>query len=113
MTNGRYLVTVHAAGELVPVFDEFAAVSDGRADLYHAPDYYYSSNHAALAYFTNAPLGLTAADHTAWIELAGGQELWDALSGRFGIKPLLVGNTGTRWPAGSRSRSRALPISRG
>jgi TRAP-type mannitol/chloroaromatic compound transport system substrate-binding protein len=96
LTEGRIAINVHAAGELVPTLEEFAAVADGRADLYHAPDYYYAGNHPALAYFTNAPLGLTAIEHTAWIELAGGQQLWDELSGQFGIKPLLAGNTGTQ-----------------
>ena len=39
---------------------------------------------------------MTAVEHSAWIELAGGQALWDELSGGFGIKPLLAGNTGTQ-----------------
>ncbi len=96
MTDGRYTVAIYAAGELVPALQEFAAVSDGRADMYHAPDYYYASVNPALSFFTNAPLGLTATEHSAWIDFGGGQELWDELSGQYGIKPFLIGHTGTQ-----------------
>ena len=33
----------------------------------------------------------------SWITFGGGQELWDELGGRFGIKHLPCGNTGVQW----------------
>ena len=35
-------MTVLAAGELVPAFGVHDAVEQGVADLYHAPDYYFT-----------------------------------------------------------------------
>jgi len=96
LSDGRIKVTIYAANELVPALQEFDAVSQGTADLYHAPDYYYAGKHPAFNYFTAAPLGLTATEHTAWIELLGGQALWDELNAKDKVKPLLVGNTGTQ-----------------
>lgn len=96
MTDGRITIVPFAAGALVPALEEFAAASDGRADLFHGPDYYYAARSPALSFFTNTPLGLTAIEHYAWLRYGGGQELWDRHHARFGLKPLLAGNTGTQ-----------------
>lgn len=96
ITSGRITVTIFAGGQLVPALEEYAAVADGRADLYHAPDYYYSALHPALNFFTNAPLGMTATEFAAWLAFGEGQDLWDALARSLGVKPLLVGNTGAQ-----------------
>jgi TRAP-type mannitol/chloroaromatic compound transport system substrate-binding protein len=96
MTDGRITIVPFAAGELVPPLEEFAAASDGRADLYHGPDYYYAAASPALNFFTNTPLGLTATEHVAWLRYGGGQELWDRHHAQFGLKPILAGNTGTQ-----------------
>ena len=34
-TNGRITMKVYGAGELVPAFESFDAVSNGTADVYH------------------------------------------------------------------------------
>lgn len=96
MSGGRYEIQIFAEGEFVAPLEEFAAVSDGRADLYHSADYYYAGVHPAYNFFTSVPLGMTTTEHNAWIDHGGGQELWNELSGRFNIKPLLVGNTGAQ-----------------
>ncbi|QPC42225.1 TRAP transporter substrate-binding protein [Kaustia mangrovi] len=96
LTEGRITVKVFAAGELVPPFESFDAVSTGTADLYHAADYYFQGKHKALNFFTTVPMGLTAAELNAWINYMGGQDLWDELSGQFNIKAFQVGNTGAQ-----------------
>ncbi|MCW5696795.1 MAG: TRAP transporter substrate-binding protein [Bauldia sp.] len=96
MTDGRIVIEPHTGGGLAPGFEEFAAAADGRADLYHGPDYYYAALHPALNFFTNTPFGFTPGEHVAWLRHGGGQMLWDRLSGGLGIKPLLAGNTGTQ-----------------
>jgi len=96
MTDGRITIVPFTAGGLVPQLEEFAAASDGRADLFHGPDYYYAALSPALNFFANTPLGLTAIEHAAWLRFGGGQDLWDRHHARFGLKPLLAGNTGTQ-----------------
>ena len=39
---------------------------------------------------------MTTVEHNAWTKFNGGQELWDELSGSFGIKALPAGATGTQ-----------------
>ena len=96
MSAGRLEVKVHAAGELVPPFESFDAVSGGAADLYHAFEHYWQNRSRAFNFFAAVPYGLTAGEMSAWIYHGGGQELWDELSAGFNIKPFQVGNTGAQ-----------------
>ncbi|MEK7245903.1 MAG: ABC transporter substrate-binding protein, partial [Pseudomonadota bacterium] len=95
-TGGALAVKVFAAGELVPAAQVFDAVTDGTADLYHAPDYYFRDKSKAYNFFTTIPFGMTAGEMDAWIYYGGGQQLWDEVSAPFGIKPLLAGNSGVQ-----------------
>ena len=96
MSAGRLVVKVYAAGELVPPFESFDAVSGGAADIYHAFEHYWQNRSRAFNFFAAVPYGLTAGEMTAWIYHGGGQELWDELSAGFNIKPFQVGNTGAQ-----------------
>ena len=96
MTDGRLTVKLYAAGELVPAFESFDAVSTGTADLYHASEYYFQGKHKAFNFFSSVPMGLTANELDAWVNHGGGQELWDELSAKFNIKPFMAGNTGVQ-----------------
>ena len=96
MTDGQLTVKVFAAGELVPPFESFDAVSSGTADMYHGAEYYWQGKNPAFNFFAAVPFGFTASEINAWIYFGGGQELWDELSGGFNLKPFVVGNTGVQ-----------------
>ncbi|MGE0846899.1 MAG: TRAP transporter substrate-binding protein [Flavobacteriaceae bacterium] len=96
MTEGRVTVKLFAAGELVPPFESFDAVSQGTADMYHGADYYWQGKHKGFNFFTAVPMGLTANELDAWINHAGGQALWDELAAGFNVKSLMAGNTGVQ-----------------
>ena len=93
-TDGKIKIKVYAAKELVPAMGAFDAVSAGKADIYHGPDYYWQGKHKAFSFFAAVPFGLTASEMVHWMEYGGGNELWDELSGRFNIKSLLACTTG-------------------
>jgi TRAP-type mannitol/chloroaromatic compound transport system substrate-binding protein len=96
LSGGRIEVTLFAAGELVPAFESFDAVSSGAAEMYHAPDYYWQGKHAAFNFFSAVPMGFTCQELTSWIRYGGGQELWDELAGQFNVKCEMTGNTGAQ-----------------
>ncbi len=96
MTDGRMKVHYFAAGEKVKAFDSFDEVASGNSQIYHSADYYWKGKHPGWAYFTAVPFGLTYTEINAWIHWGGGQELWDELSGSFGLKCLPGGNTGVQ-----------------
>jgi TRAP-type mannitol/chloroaromatic compound transport system substrate-binding protein len=94
MTGGQIEVKVFAAGELVPAFESFDAVSSGNAEMSHSVSYYWQGKSPALNFFAAVPFGLTANEHAAWIAYGGGQELWDEVAAPFNIKPFLRASTG-------------------
>jgi TRAP-type mannitol/chloroaromatic compound transport system substrate-binding protein len=96
MTEGRITVKLYAAGELVPPFESFDAVSQGTADMYHAAEYYWQGKHKAFNFFTAVPMGFTAPEIDAWVNHMGGQALWEELSAQFNIQPFQAGNTGVQ-----------------
>jgi TRAP-type mannitol/chloroaromatic compound transport system substrate-binding protein len=93
-TGGRINIEVFPAGTLVRSFETFDAVGAGVADAYHSAEYYWEKKSPAFNFFGAVPFGFTAAELYAWVQYGGGQELWDALSGQFNIKPFLCCNTG-------------------
>src|SRR4029077_10460150 len=95
-TGGRINIEVFPSGALVRPFETFDAVSAGVADMYHSDEYYFEKKSVAFTFFSGVPFGFTADELFAWVHYGGGQELWDALSGQFNIKPLLCLNTGTQ-----------------
>jgi TRAP-type mannitol/chloroaromatic compound transport system substrate-binding protein len=94
LSGERLQVKVFSAGELVPAFESFDAVSSGLAEMYHSSEITWHGKSPAFSYFCNVPFGLTATETNAWIRIGGGQALWDELSAGFGLKPFLCGNTG-------------------
>lgn len=96
MTDGQISVKLFAAGELVPPFQSFDAVSSGNADMYHGAEYYWQGKSKAFNFFAAVPYGMTADEIHAWIYWGGGQELWDKLAKPFKIKGFAAGNTGVQ-----------------
>jgi TRAP-type mannitol/chloroaromatic compound transport system substrate-binding protein len=94
LSGGRIQITVHAAGELTPAFEVLDAVGGGVAEMGHTAAFYWQGKMPAAAYFTTVPFGLTPAEHVAWVDAGGGQQLWDDLYKPFGVKPFMGGNTG-------------------
>lgn len=95
-TDGKIKIKLYAGGELVPALKCLDAVQEGAADLYHSCEYYYQGKSKALAFFTAVPFGFRSDEMDAWMHHGGGQELWDDLSAKFGVKPFLCGNTGSQ-----------------
>lgn len=95
-TEGRLTVEIYHPGELVGPFEVHDAVGAGEIDMYHSAEYYFQGKHRGLNFFTTVPLGLTSIEQAAWLKYGGGQELWDALNARFGVKAMASGSTGVQ-----------------
>jgi TRAP-type mannitol/chloroaromatic compound transport system substrate-binding protein len=94
MSEGKIEVKVFAAGELVPPFQSFDAVSAGNAEMSHSASYYWQGKSPGFNYFTTVPFGLLPMEHASWVVYGGGQALWDELAAQFDIKPFLRASTG-------------------
>ena len=96
MSNGRLKIKVFGAGQLVPAFEVFDAVSQGTAEMGHGAAYYWQGKVPASAFFTAVPFGLNAQEMNAWLHYGGGLELWRELYEPFNLVPYAGGNTGVQ-----------------
>jgi TRAP-type mannitol/chloroaromatic compound transport system substrate-binding protein len=96
LSQGALKVNYFASGERVKAFDSFDEVASGNSQAYIAADYYWLGKDPAFAYFTTVPFGMTVDEWNAWVLYGGGQELWDKVSGSFGLKAWPCGATGTQ-----------------
>jgi len=96
MSAGRLRVHVYGAGEIVPAFEIFDAVSQGVADAGHGAAYYWKGKIPASVFFTAVPFGLTAQEINGWLHYGGGLELWRELYAPFNIIPFAGGNSGVQ-----------------
>ena len=96
MSDGQMQITVYGAGEQVPAFGVFDAVSSGSHQMGHSGGYFWKGKVPAAQFFTSVPFGLTADEINAWVNRGGGLELWREIYEPFNIYPIPAGNTGTQ-----------------
>ena len=96
MTAGRIDITVYAAGELIPAFEVFDAVSRGSAEMGHGAAYYWRGKTEAAQFFAAIPFGLNAHEMNGWLYYGGGLELWREVYAPFNLMPFPAGNTGVQ-----------------
>jgi len=96
LSGGRIQIKVYGAGELVPAFEVFDAVSRGTAEMGHGAAYYWKGKSEAAQFFSTVPFGLTAQEMNAWLYHGGGLEFWTELYSGFGVIPAPAGNTGVQ-----------------
>ncbi len=97
MSGGRLTVKVYGAGELVPGFEVFDAVSQGTVQMGHSGAYYWKGKMPAAPIFSAIPFGMTATEFNAWLHYGGGLELWQNLYKPFGVVPMAGGNSGAQF----------------
>jgi len=96
MSGGRIRVKVYGAGELVPAFEVFDAVSRGIAEMGHGAAFYWKGKNEVIQFFSTVPFGMTAQEMNGWLYYGGGLELWTELYAEFGLIPAPAGNSGVQ-----------------
>lgn len=96
MSAGRLKIKVYGAGQVVPGFEVFDAVSNGTAEMGHAGSYYWKGKAPAAQIFTAIPFGMNAQEFNGWLHYGGGIELWQELYAPFNLIPFAGGNTGVQ-----------------
>jgi len=95
-SGGRLRIKVFGAGEIVPTFEVFDAVSRGVAEAGHGASYYWKGKIPAAVFYTAVPFGMTAQEANGWLHYGGGLELWRELYAPFGVVPFAGGSTGVQ-----------------
>jgi TRAP-type mannitol/chloroaromatic compound transport system substrate-binding protein len=95
-SGGRLRIKVFGAGEIVPAFEVFDAVSGGVAEAGHGAAYYWKGKIPAAVFYTAVPFGMTAQEVNGWLHYGGGLTLWRELYAPFGVIPFAGGSTGVQ-----------------
>ncbi|MEQ8266280.1 MAG: TRAP transporter substrate-binding protein [Parvibaculum sp.] len=96
MSGGRLTVKLYGAGEIVPPFEVFDAVSQGVCEMGHGTPYYWQGKNPVFHYFTGVPFGLMAHEMAGWLTFGGGQALWEEAYAPFGVTPFYAGSSGVQ-----------------
>jgi len=108
MTEGRFVISVHAAGELVPPFSAVDALQEGTIECAHTCGYYYFGKDETFAIDTAIPFGLNSRSTTAWIYDGNGMRLLREFFAQYNIVNFPLGNTGAQMGGWYRNEIRSI-----
>ena len=96
MTGGKFEITVHQGGELMPAFGVVDGVQSGSVQACHTVPYYFYGKNQAFAFGSAVPFGFNARQMTAWMMHGNGRKLMNEFYSNYGMLSFNGGNTGTQ-----------------
>ena len=96
MSGGKFTVSVHAAGELMPPFAVVDGVQQGTVEAAHTAPYYFFGKDDTFALGTAIPFGLNSRQLTAWYYDGNGMKLFREFYDKYNIVNFPGGNTGAQ-----------------
>ncbi|MES2354520.1 MAG: TRAP transporter substrate-binding protein [Pseudomonadota bacterium] len=95
-TGGKFQITIHAAGEIVPAFGVVDAVQSGSIEVAHTAPYYFFGKDETFALDCAVPFGLNSRQMSAWMYEGNGLKLFRNFYKNYNIVNLPLGNTGAQ-----------------
>jgi TRAP-type mannitol/chloroaromatic compound transport system substrate-binding protein len=108
MTGGKFQITTHAPGELVPAFGTIDATQAGTVECSHTAPYYYFGKDPTFAIGCAIPFGLNSRQMTAWMYQGNGLKLTREFYTAFNIINFPCGNTGAQMGGWWRKEVKSL-----
>ena len=96
MSGGKFEISVHAGGELMPPFGVVDGVQNGTVEMCHTVPYYFYGKNQAFALGSAIPFGLNARQMTAWMLHGNGRKLMNEFYATYNMVSFAGGNTGTQ-----------------
>jgi TRAP-type mannitol/chloroaromatic compound transport system substrate-binding protein len=96
MTGGKFQISTHAAGELMPAFGVVDGVQNGTVEVAHTAPYYFFGKDECFALGCAIPFGLNSRQMTAWMYDGNGLTLMREFYKAYNIINFPGGNTGTQ-----------------
>jgi TRAP-type mannitol/chloroaromatic compound transport system substrate-binding protein len=96
LSGGRFEVSVHAAGELMPAFNVVDGVQQGTVEAAHTAPYYFFGKDETFAIGGAIPFGLNSRQMSAWTFEGNGLKLMREFYARYNIVNFPCGNTGAQ-----------------
>jgi TRAP-type mannitol/chloroaromatic compound transport system substrate-binding protein len=96
MTGGKFQITTHAAGELMPAFGVLDGVTNGTVEMANTAAYYHFGKDPTYALDCAIPFGLNQRQMTAWMHHGGGMQLLREFYAQANVVNFVMGNTGAQ-----------------
>lgn len=96
MSGGKFVITTHAAGELMPAFGVVDGVQNGTVECAHTAPYYFFGKDETFALGCAIPFGLNSRQMTAWMYEGNGLKLMREFYKNYNIVNFPGGNTGAQ-----------------
>lgn len=93
ISDGRFEVTFHEPGTLVPPSDLIDAVRSGTIQAAFSSPAIWADKNTALQLFSSVPFGPHAREYLAWFYQGGGREIFEEVYNDQGIHSLICGVT--------------------
>jgi TRAP-type mannitol/chloroaromatic compound transport system substrate-binding protein len=107
-TDGKFEITPHAAGQLVPPLAVMEAVQNKTVELGHTASYYYVGRDPSFAFGTAIPFGMNTRQLNAWMYHGGGIDLLNEFYKTYNIHGLPGGHTGAQMGGWFRKEIKSL-----
>ena len=96
MSGGKFEISVHPAGELMPAFGVVDGVQNGTVEAAHTAPYYFFGKDECFALGCAIPFGLNSRQMTAWMYEGNGLKLMREFYAKYNIVNFCGGNTGAQ-----------------
>ena len=96
LTGGKFVITTHAPGELVPAFGVVDAIQAGTVEMANTAPYYFFGKDETFALGCAIPFGLNSRQMTAWAYEGNGLKLMRDFYRQYNIINFPMGNTGAQ-----------------
>jgi TRAP-type mannitol/chloroaromatic compound transport system substrate-binding protein len=113
MSGGRFDVSVHPAGELMPAFGVVDGVQNGTVECAHTAPYYFFGKDETFAIGCAIPFGLNSRQMTAWMFEGNGLKLMREFYAKYGIINFPAGNTGSQMGGWYRKEIKSVQDTKG
>ncbi len=96
LSGGKFTISVHAAGELMPAFGVVDGVQNATVECAHTAPYYFFGKDETFALGCAIPFGLNSRQMTAWMFEGNGLKLMREFYKNYNIINFPAGNTGAQ-----------------
>ena len=96
MSGGKFQISTHAAGELMPAFGVVDGVQNATVEVAHTAPYYFFGKDPTFAIGCAIPFGLNSRQMTAWMYEGNGLKLMRDFYKAYNIVNFPAGNTGAQ-----------------
>ncbi|WP_395142064.1 TRAP transporter substrate-binding protein [Schlegelella aquatica] len=113
LSGGKFQISVHAGGELMPPFGVVDGVQNGTVEIAHTAPYYFFGKDETFAIGGAIPFGLNSRQMTAWMLEGNGTKLMREFYAQYNIISFSGGNTGAQMGGWFRKEVKTLADMKG